>query len=149
MAVHFPPPQASSASHPSALTSTGHTAQPSVAVLQQTCAYTPTPFQALTSSTIPSSHHGEETLDRGNSSHGRVQIDEVFTRLPASPLTLAHHSLGPHLNGPENRHHPWRLAITAELWIPYLPATRAQSAPPEPIGKAFPVYYEQASALFF
>lgn len=148
MPVRFPPPQASSASRASTLTSTGHAPQLSMAVLQQTCAYTSTPFQALTSSTIPSSSHGEETLDQGDSSRRWVQIDEVFTRLPASPLTPAHHPLGPHLNGPENCHHPseagnhCRVARTITSYT-------SSVCTADPIGKACPVYYGRATALFF
>lgn len=53
----------------------------------------------LTLSTIPSSPRGEETLDQGSSSHRQAQIDEVFRRLPASPLM-------------------WALTGPAESWVP-------------------------------
>lgn len=79
--------------------------QPSMAVAQQTCAYTFTPFQTLTSSTIPSSPRGEGTLDQGNSSHRQAQTDEVFRRLPASPLMPAHHSQALQSRGYHNQLH--------------------------------------------
>lgn len=69
-----------------------HAQEPSMSVLQQTCAHISTLIQTLTLSTVPPSPRGEETLDQGNSSHRQVQVDELFRRLLASPLMPTHHS---------------------------------------------------------
>lgn len=132
--MHLPPPHLT-------LTSTGHAPQPSVAVLQQTRAYTSIRFQAVTSPTIAPSSHGEEALEHGDTSPRWVQAEEVFTRLPTSPFTPARHPCIPISMD-------WR--ITTTLWSHrdhnqlYISVCTA-----DPTGNAHPVCYGQDSALFF